>query len=102
MGQTSPGDSAIIFAPAKISLPDRREPKLAFSPNNMVCLISNGQNSTFQILHTNFYSGYWKTPVPAYFISNVRPIEPFYYPDILHVFLTGNADIFMSSIANNL
>ena len=101
-GQTPPGDSAIIFAPGKISLPNRREPKLAFSPNNMECLISTGQNNTFEILYTDFYSGYWKSPATAYFISNSRPIEPFYSPDSLHVFITGNADIYMSSSVNNL
>ncbi|MEI6884199.1 MAG: putative Ig domain-containing protein [Bacteroidota bacterium] len=100
LGQTPPGDSAILFAPGKISLPNRKETKIVFSPDNKECLISTGQNNTFKILYTDFYSGYWKTPVPAYFISNPRPIEPFYSPDSLHVFLTSNADIFMSSSVN--
>jgi hypothetical protein len=100
LGQTLPGDSAIVFAPGTISLPNRRETKIVFSPNNEECLIGIGINNTFQILYTDFYSGYWKTPSLAYFITNSRPIEPFFSPDSLHVFFTSYADIYMSSRVN--
>jgi len=100
LGQTPPGDSAIIFAPGNISLTNRRETKIVFSPNNMECLIGIGQSNTFRILYADFYSGYWKAPVPASFLSNPRPIEPFYSPDSLHVFLTSYADIYRSSRLN--
>jgi hypothetical protein len=100
LGQTPPGDSAIIFAPGTISLADRRETKIVFSPNNEECLIGIGTNNTFQILYTDFYSGYWKPPLPAYFIPNSRPIEPFFSPDSLRVFFTSFADIYMSDLVN--
>ena len=100
LGHTSPGDSAVVFAPGTISLPNRRETKIVFSPNNEECLIGIGINNTFQILYTDFYSGYWKTPSPAYFITNSRPIEPFFSPDSLCVFFTSYADIYMSSRVN--
>jgi hypothetical protein len=100
LGQIPPGDSAIIFAPGKISLPNRRETKIVFSPNNQECLLGIGQNNTFQILYSDYYSGYWKALVPAYFITNNRPIEPFYSPDSLHVFLTSYADIYRSTYVN--
>ena len=100
LGQTPPGNSAIMFAPGKVSLSNRRETKIVFSPNNMECLIGIGNNNTFQVLYTDFYSGYWKAPAPAYFIPNNRPIEPFFSPDSLHVFLTSYADICMSSHLN--
>ncbi len=100
LGQTPPGNSAIMFAPGKVSLPNRRETKIVFSPNNKECLIGIGNNNTFQILYTDFYSGYWKAPLPAYFIQNNRPIEPFFSPDSLHVFFTSYADIWMSSRSN--
>jgi hypothetical protein len=100
LGQTPPGDSAIVFAPGTISLPNRRETKIVFSPNNEECLIGIGINNTFQILYTDFYSGYWKDQAPAYFIPNSRPIEPFFSPDSLHVFFTSYADIYMSTLAN--
>jgi len=100
LGQIPPGDSAVIFAAGSISLTNRRETKIVFSPDNMQCMIGIGQNNTFKILYTDFYSGYWKAPVPANFISNPRPIEPFYSPDSLHVFFTSYADIYMSSRLN--
>ena len=79
LGQTPPGDSAIVFAPGTISLPNRRETKIVFSPNNEECLIGIGINNTFQILYTDFYSGYWTVTIPAGFITINRPIEPFFY-----------------------
>jgi hypothetical protein len=100
LGQTPPGDSAVLFAPGSISLSNRRETKIVFSPDNMECLIGIGQSNTFKILYTDFYSGYWKSPIPAYFISNPRPIEPFYSPDSLHVFLTNYADVYMAARSN--
>ncbi len=100
LGQTPPGDSAIVFAPGSISLPNRRETKIVFSPDNQECLIGIGQNNTFKILYTDFYSGFWKSPLPAYFIPNNRPIEPFYSPDSMHVFFTSYADIYMSTLVS--
>jgi len=100
LGQTPPGDSAIIFAPGIISLPNRRETKIVFSPNGEECLIGIGQNNIFQILYSDYYSGYWKAPVPAYFITNSYPIEPFFSPDSLHAFFTSYANIYESTLQN--
>jgi hypothetical protein len=100
LGQTPPGDSAVVFAPGTVSLSNRRETKIVFTPDNLECLIGIGQNSIFQILYTDFHCGYWKTPVPAYFIPNNRPIEPFFSPDSAHVFFTSYADIYMSNLVN--
>jgi hypothetical protein len=93
-GQTPPGDSAKIFAPGLISLSNRRETKLVFSPGGMECLIGIGSNGTYTILYSNHYSGYWTTPVPASFINISRPIEPFFSPDSLHIFFTSLSDIY--------
>jgi hypothetical protein len=100
LGQTPPGNSAIIFAPGFISLPDRRETKIVFSPNEQECLIGTGSNNTFTILYSNYYNGYWSAPVPANFISNDRSIEPFFSPDSLHLFFTSYADIYSSARVN--
>ncbi|NVO20180.1 MAG: PD40 domain-containing protein [Bacteroidetes bacterium] len=102
LGQTPPGDSAIVFGAGTICLPDRRETKIVFSPNEQECLMGVGMNNTFKILYTDFYSGCWKTAVPAYFINNGRPIEPFYTPDSLHVFFTSYADIYRSTDTNQI
>jgi hypothetical protein len=100
LGQTPPGDSAIVFAPGTISLPNRRETKVVFSPNGQECLIGIGSNNTFKILYADYYNGYWKTAVPAYFINSGRPIEPFFSPDSLSVFFTSYADVYMSSLVD--
>lgn len=99
-GQTPPGDSAVVFAPGLISLPNRRETKLVFSPNGMECLIGTGQNGTFSILYSNHYGGYWTAPAPASFITNTRPIEPFFSPDSLHIFFTSLSDIYVCNRVN--
>jgi hypothetical protein len=101
-GQTPPGDSAIVFAPGIISLPNRRETKIAFSQNGLECLIGVGVNSTFKILYSNHYSGYWIDPIPASFITVDRPIEPFFTPDSLHIFFTSYADIYMCTKVNQV
>jgi hypothetical protein len=96
LGQVPPGDSAILFAPGYISIPNRRETKIVFSPNNMECLIGIGKNNAFQVLYTDFYSGSWKVPEPAAFQLPPMCIEPFFSADSLHVFLTSNVSIFRS------
>ncbi|MFA6127717.1 MAG: putative Ig domain-containing protein [Bacteroidales bacterium] len=100
LGQTPPGNSAIQFAPGLVSLRNRRETKIVFSPDNRECLIGVGQNGAFQILHSQYEDGNWTNPVTADFIPTSRPIEPFYSPDNRQVFFTSNADIYVSARAN--
>lgn len=99
-GQTPPGHSAILFAPGIVSLANRRETKIVFSPNGRDCLIGIGLNSTFQILQSQYLGGIWTSPVTADFIPTSRPIEPFFSPDNQQVFFTSNADIYVSTRAN--
>jgi hypothetical protein len=101
-GQTPPGDSAIIFAPGILSLPNRRETKIVFSQNGQECLIGIGINATFNILYSNHFSGYWTNPTPAIFITTDRSIEPFFSPDSLHIFFTSYADIYMCTKVNQV
>ncbi|MBI5021694.1 MAG: putative Ig domain-containing protein [Ignavibacteriales bacterium] len=101
--QTPPGDSAIVFAPGIISLSNRRETKIVFSPGGLECLISVGENNQFKILYSNRYSGHWLEPAPASFIPfNHSPIEPFFTPDSLHIFYTNGADIYMCTKVNQV
>jgi len=100
LGQTPPGLSAILFAPGIVSLPNRRETKVVFSPDGRECLIGVGQNGTFQILHSQYQGGIWTSPVTADFIPTSRPIEPFFSPDNKQVSFTSNADIYVSARAN--
>jgi hypothetical protein len=81
MGQTPPGDSAIVFAPGFISLPDRKEPCITFSPD--------GKSAFFYIefwpnpgtpytLFTEYKNGKWTTPASASFTKNRKTGEPFF------------------------
>jgi len=98
--QTPPGRSAILFAPGIVSLPNRRDTKIVFSPDGKECLIGVGLNGAYTILHSNYHSGSWTDPASADFITNSNPIEPFYSPDNHQVFFTSNADIYISTRTN--
>lgn len=101
-GQTPPGDEPQIFAPMIISLPNRRETKIVFSPDNRKCLIGIGIGGTFKILYSNYVNGNWTEPKPADFITIDRAIEPFFSPDGQQILFTSHADIYVSDLVNQL
>jgi hypothetical protein len=81
LGQTPPGDSAIVFAPGIISLPNRKEPCITFSPD--------GKSAYFYIefwpnpgtpytMFTEYKNGNWTTPENASFTKNRKTGEPFF------------------------
>ncbi len=98
--QNPPGDSAVIFAPGLISLANRRETKIVFSPSGLECLIGVGVSNAFKIMYSNHFNGYWSEPQTANFIANVNPIEPFFSPDSLNIFFVSNTDIYVSARLN--
>lgn len=58
LGQTPPGDTPVIFASGKISLSNRMESKIVFSPNGKECYFSTYklQNNTWNYI--NYYARY--------------------------------------------
>lgn len=96
-GQTPLADTSVVFAPGRISFPDRRETKIVFSPANSECMIGIGESGTFKILYSEYDNCFWSVPLPADFITNNRPIEPFFSPDNQRIFFTSYADIYMST-----
>jgi hypothetical protein len=100
--QPVPGDTPQVFAPGIISLANRRETKIVFSPNGKECLIGIGTEGTFKILYLSCNNGNWTEPSPAYFIANERAQEPFFSPDGQKIFFTSHANIFVSTLLNNL
>ena len=81
LGQTPPGDSAVVFAPGIISLPGRKEPCITFSPD--------GKSAYFYIefwpnpgtpytMFTEYKNGKWTTPATASFSNNRKTGEPFF------------------------
>lgn len=93
-GESRPGNTPVLFAPGKISLPGRRETKLVFSPTGNECLLGIGESGTFKILYAKYDSTAWSTPQPAFFITNSRAQEPFFSPDGKKMFFTSLADIY--------
>jgi hypothetical protein len=100
-GQPVPGDTPQLFAPGIISIANRRETKIVFSPNGKECLIGVGTDGTFKILYSSYNQGKWIEPESAYFIKNERAQEPFFSPDSQRIFFTSHADIFVSENKNN-
>lgn len=93
-GQTPPGDSAIIFAPGIISLPDRDESGVIFS--------SDGKEIYFTVLDTTdytnkiYYSGYegtsWSDPVDTSFLDDYDPWALFFSADNKKIYFTNFTD----------
>ena len=71
-GQTTPGDSAVVFAPGIVSLTNREDFKIVFSPNGDECFFetytSGADNSI--IYYTKRINGQWTEPQAAPFTIN--------------------------------
>jgi hypothetical protein len=96
-GQEAPDGEPRVFAPGIVSLPDRREMKVAFSPDGRECLIGIGDGSTFKLLYTALRDGHWSPATPADFVTTPRAQEPFFSPDGRKIFFTSYADIYVST-----
>jgi hypothetical protein len=68
-GQTPPGDSAVIFAPGIISLPDRKEQCIVFSPDGKECFFGEWAKdfSYAKVFYTKYFEKKWTSPVEASF-----------------------------------
>lgn len=68
-GQTPPGDSAVVFAPGIISLPDRNEQDIVFSPDGRDCFFGEwaADYSYARIYYTQYIDKKWTPPVEASF-----------------------------------
>ena len=82
-GQTPPGDSAIIFAPGIISLSDRLEGKITFSPDGKECFFTvHGINySTYKIYYTKLENNTWSPQVEAPFFIGQKNSNAFFSVD---------------------
>jgi Tol biopolymer transport system component len=65
-------------------------------------LIGIGIGGTFKILYSNYFNGNWSERKQADFISNDRAKEPFFSPDGQQILFTSHADIFVSTLVNQL
>ena len=79
-GQISPGDSAVIFAPGIISLSNRLEGRIAFSPDGDEYFITiwEPKHANAKILYSQYKNNNWTTPVPAPFSKEHYTANPYF------------------------
>jgi hypothetical protein len=82
-GQTPPGDSAVVFAPGLVSLTDRLENSLAFSPDGNECFISvwGANYSSAEIYWMKRVGNEWTPQVEAPFSKGHFASRPFFSLD---------------------
>lgn len=94
-GQEAPGTIPKVFAPGLISLPDRRETKIAFSPDGQEVFIGAAK----RLFYTKQTSGRWSEIKLAEFLGmdTNADIEPFFAADGNKLFFIRNGHIWVSS-----
>lgn len=82
-GQTPPGNSAILFAPGIISLPDRSECRIVFSPDGNECFFNVWATdySSAKIYYTKCENNIWTSQVEAPFSIGHMASSPFLSSD---------------------
>lgn len=81
LGQVPPGDSAIVFAPGRISLPNRNEPCITFSPDGKSMYYSiefYPQPLAPFIMFVEYKNNKWSDPDTASFSKTRMTNEPFF------------------------
>lgn len=94
LGQNPPGDTPEIFAPNLLSLPERHERILAFSPDLKEIYFSAGPINKTTIMYFKHEDGVWQGAVEAPFLTNhsfTSAMEPSLSPD-------GNTLLFSSAM----
>ena len=94
-GQTPPGDSAVIFAPGIISLPDRKERKIAFSPDGKECYFHASGTNNSGIYYTKYENNSWIEQKEASFSIGHRASLPFFSADGNKLYFGIDYDIYM-------
>lgn len=101
LGQVPPGLEAKLFAPGIISVPNRRDGKITFSPDGRECFVGTVINHVFAFLYTKMEDGHWAPLVQPDSFGTQDKREPFISPDGQRLFFTGYpADIWVSRKVN--
>jgi hypothetical protein len=99
--QPPPGDTPTIFAPGIVSLPNRKEEVITFSPDGKAAFYSieyYPAAGTSFILHAQCRNGVWSQPDSASFTRNRRTSEPFFANNGKRVYMF--ADKVLNQIGN--
>lgn len=92
-GQTPPGDSAVVFAPGIVTLPNRNVPCISFSPDGKSAVFYVGfwpNPGTPYTLLTEYTNNRWTAPVPATFTINRTTGEPIFALNGSRIYLFAN------------
>lgn len=76
-GQTPPGAEPEIFAPGVISLSDRKETRITFSPDGLKCFLA----TNIGMLYTKIENGSWTEPQIMTFSNTDNENEPMISPN---------------------
>ena len=93
-GQKSPGDTAVVFAPGIVSIPNRNVPCISFAPDgkSAVFYVAYWPNpGTPYCMMTEFTNGRWSAPAPASFSAGRASGEPSFSPDGSRIYLFAGA-----------
>jgi Tol biopolymer transport system component len=102
LGQTPPGDSAIVFAPELISTDSIFTGTSTFSTDGreFYFAVTNNRWDHFEMWSTKFIDGKWSIPAKAAFLDDslqLDELEPFIAPDGKRIYFNagnaGNTDI---------
>ena len=91
-GQIRPGDTPVVFAPGIISLEDRFEQFLLYSPNErqLVFSVTNSDWSSFTLMSLRLEKGSWTEPETAPFLgSSADGLVACFSYDMDRVFFTS-------------
>lgn len=91
-GQASPGPIPRVFAPGIVSLPDRYEYSIAFSPDLTECVfgVTDSTWSSFTLLYAKMADdGTWSEPAPATFLGDGDALSPAFSRDGRRLFFAS-------------
>ncbi len=90
LGQTPPGDSAIVFAPGKVTITGRNVPCISFSPDGKSAVFYVGfwpEAGTPYSMLTEYKNNRWTAPAPASFTTGRTTGEPSFSSDGNRIYL---------------
>jgi len=93
LGQTPPGDSAVVFAPGIVTLPNRQVPCISFSTDGKSAVFYVGfypEPGTPYCLITEYSNNRWTTPATASFSANRTTGEPVFSRDGNRIYMFAN------------
>jgi len=83
MGQNYPGSTPEIFASGIVSIKDRLEHGISFSPDTKELLLGLLDKDDFsgRVLYSKMVNGHWTKPMPFEPLRNVSAYLPYFSPD---------------------